>query len=115
MDFSTMNTKTATQLLAEMDALQAALRLNQITIFVCACCGKVALARSQPALVLGREPITQIECHELGCDNHMQTVSYRTSDAEAYEQAIMRYTPVTMQESQVARFVDAIEFLAQSA
>lgn len=86
---------------------------EQITIFVCACCGKVALAQSQPTLVPGREPIIQVECHELHCDNHMQTASYRKSDAEAYEQAIMRYTPVEMNVDQVARFIDAVEFTAK--
>lgn len=101
--------------MAEMETLEAALRSNQITVFVCACCGQIAHAVSQPVFVPGREPITQIECHDLFCPNYMGTVSYRKSDPEAYEQAIIRYTPVQMDASQVERFIEAVDFAARSA
>lgn len=110
-----MNKKTAKQLVAEMQTLEAALRGEQITVFVCACCGQVAYAVSQPSLVPNCEPITQIECHDLFCPNYMGTVSYRQSDPEAYEQTIARYTPVRMDASQVARFIEAVDFTARTA
>lgn len=110
-----MNKKTAKELMTEMETLEAALRCDQVTVFVCACCGQVAHAVSQPVFVPGREPITQVECHDLLCPNYMGTVSYRQSDAQAYEQAIARYTPVRMDASQVGRFIEAADYAARSA
>lgn len=110
-----MNKKTAKELMTEMITLETALRSNQITVFVCACCGQVAHAVSQPSLVPNSEPITQVECHDLLCPNYMGTVSYRQSDPEAYEQAIIRYTPVQMDASQVERFIEAVDYAARTA
>lgn len=80
---------------------------DQITIFVCNCCGKPAHAVTQPQLVASRPPLIQIECLTEGCRNNYWTYTYRAGDDNA--QALDRYTPVTMDESQVGRFIQAAE------
>lgn len=87
--------------------------MSTVTVFVCNCCGHVAHAvtgkhSDHPAL-RHKLPITQIECHEITCRNYMRTIDYRADDAEAVEQTARYYTAVAMDESQVARFIEAID------
>ena len=86
-----------------------------VTVWICPCCGQVAIARMQPVFVGGREPITQIECHDISCVNYMNTQSYRSTDPEAVEQTLRHYTPVTMDAGQVSRFIEAVDFTAKAS
>lgn len=88
---------------------------EQVTIWICPFCGATAHAVQQPSIVPNREPITQIECHDISCVNYMNTQSYRSTDPEAVEQTLRHYTPVTMDESQVARFIDGVDFTAKAS
>lgn len=83
--------------------------MSTITVFVCNHCGHVAHAVAQPSIVPNREPITQVECHDIRCRHYMVTTAYRSSDPEAVEQTALYYTAVVMDESQVARFIEAID------
>lgn len=92
---------------------------DTITIFVCNSCGAVAHAYTgkhldHPAFK-NRTPITHVECHDITCQNHMKTLDWRADDPQAVAQVSERYTPVPMDESQVARFIEAVDFTARGA
>lgn len=87
--------------------------MSNVTVFVCNCCGHIARSRQQPTIVPNRPPVIQVECTTDGCRNKDWTYSYRDGDAQSNAQVLERYTPVVMDESQVARFVEAVNFTAQ--
>lgn len=84
-----------------------------VTLFICNCCGRIAQAQEQPTLIPGRAPLTQVECKTEGCNNENWTYTYRAGDDNS--QLTDLYTPVTMDESQVERFVASVDFKVRSA
>ena len=75
---------------------------DRITVYVCRGCGKVAIVYAQPALLIGRPGSMNVECHEHGCCNWMQTKNVRDNVSNWY-------TAVSVDVDLAARMIEIFE------